>query len=98
MPATDLIGTLDKIEKRAADKCYKNQWEFDTDVNNMINSAYDGHLYVSTCSSSVMIYKNDVPLVSVSSNGTAIPEVYTFGKINCLVVLNSKTNFKISGR
>ncbi|KAJ5645309.1 hypothetical protein N7507_011320 [Penicillium longicatenatum] len=78
MPATDLIGTLDQIEKRAAGESYKNHWEFDTDVRNMIGSAYDGHLDVSTCPSSLMTYTKDVPLVSVSSNGMAIPKVYTF--------------------
>ncbi|KAJ5539423.1 hypothetical protein N7513_007755 [Penicillium frequentans] len=88
MPATDLIGTLDKIEKRAADKDYKNQWEFDTDVKNMITSAYDGHLGITMCSYLIapeaMKYTNDVPLVSVSSNGTAIPEVYTFADARLL--------------
>ncbi|KAJ5643302.1 uncharacterized protein N7484_005809 [Penicillium longicatenatum] len=84
MPATDLIGTLDQIEKRAAGESYKNHWEFDTDVKNMIGSAYDGHLDVSTCPSSLMTYTNDVPLVSVSSNGMAIPKVYTFADARLL--------------
>ncbi|KAJ5916959.1 hypothetical protein N7504_000974 [Penicillium tannophilum] len=88
MPATDLIAALDKIEQRAADKSYKNQWEFDTDVQTMITSAYDGHLGVTMCSHLIapeaMKYTNDVPLVSVSSNGTAIPDVYTFADAKLL--------------
>lgn len=100
MPATDLIGTLDEIEKRAAAKDYNNQWEFDTDVKNMITSAYDGHLGVTMCSYLIapeaMRYTNDVPLVSVSSNGTAIPEVYTFSKTDCLMSQKKDTDREFS--
>ncbi|KAJ5287284.1 hypothetical protein N7478_002970 [Penicillium angulare] len=77
MPPTDLIGILDNIEKKAADNGYESQYEFDTAIQKMLKSAFDGHLDMQLCSTTIMDFSNNVPLISISSNGTAIPEVYT---------------------
>ncbi|KAJ5093605.1 hypothetical protein N7456_009466 [Penicillium angulare] len=77
MPPTDLIGILDNIEKKAADNDYKSQYEFDSAIQKMLASAFDGHLNIQLCSSTIMVFSNNVPLISISTNGTTIPEVYT---------------------
>lgn len=80
MPPTDLLGGLDKIERKAAAGEYKSQYEFDTELKALSVSAYQGHFSVTLCSMSLFIFENSVPLVSISSNGTSLPEVYTKGK------------------
>ncbi|CAG8142514.1 unnamed protein product [Penicillium olsonii] len=78
MPPTDLLGGLDDIQKKAKTGLYNNQFDFDTAISDLLKSAYDGHLGASLCSQQYFVFENDTPLVSVSSNGTALPQVYTY--------------------
>lgn len=82
MPPTDLLGGLDKIERKAAAGEYKSQYEFDTDLKALSLSTYQSHFTLTLCSMSLFIFENSVPLVSISSDGTSLPEVYTKGKFN----------------
>ncbi|KAJ5913253.1 hypothetical protein N7504_002136 [Penicillium tannophilum] len=77
MPPTDLLGGLDKIERKAAAGEYKSQYEFDTDLKALSLSTYQSHFTLTLCSMSLFIFENSVPLVSISSDGTSLPEVYT---------------------
>ena len=77
MPAVDLFGGLDKIEKQAAAGKYDSQYDFDSDISDLIASAFDGHLSVELCSLGLFTFENKFPLVSVSTNGTTLPKVYT---------------------
>ncbi|CAG8416334.1 unnamed protein product [Penicillium salamii] len=78
MPPTDLLGGLDEIQVKAAIGFYSNQYDFDTAISDLLKSAYDGHLSIQLCSLQVFWGKIDMPLVSISSNGTALPQVYTY--------------------
>lgn len=98
MPPTDLIGILDGIGKKAADNDYKSQYEFDSAIQKMLGSAYDGHLDASLCSTSIMSFSNNVPLISISKNGTAIPEVYTFSKRILTPIQKTTTSKKRAAR
>lgn len=80
MPPTDLLGGLDKIEKKAITGGYKSQYEFDTALDTLLRSAYEGHLSLDLCSLSIFIFKTNVSLVSVSSDGISLPEVYITGR------------------
>ena len=77
MPALDLLGGLDKIEKQAAAGKYDSQYDFDNDISDLLNSAFDGHLSIELCSLAPFVFENKFPLVSVSTNGTTLPKVYT---------------------
>ncbi|KAJ5649809.1 uncharacterized protein N7484_003532 [Penicillium longicatenatum] len=77
MPPTDLLGELDKIEQNAAAGEYNSQYEFDAELKALSISAYQTHFSVTLCSMSLFIFENSVPLVSISSDGTSLPEVYT---------------------
>ncbi|KAL1967220.1 hypothetical protein VTN77DRAFT_3511 [Rasamsonia byssochlamydoides] len=77
-PPTDLLGGLDLIRQKAAANQYPSQYEFDTELTQLINSANDGHLSISLCSTSVFGFLIDLPLVSVSTDGLALPELYTY--------------------
>ncbi|CAG8932810.1 unnamed protein product [Penicillium salamii] len=78
MPPTDLLGGLDEIQVKAAIGFYSNQYDFDTAISDLVNSAYDGHLAIQLCSLQVFVGEIDMPLVSISSNGTALPQVYAY--------------------
>ncbi|KAJ5586856.1 uncharacterized protein N7459_002621 [Penicillium hispanicum] len=92
MPATDLLGGLDKILANAAAKVYTSQFEFDTAIYDLVGTAFDGHLSIKPCSFNVLGFRNELPLVSVSSNGTALPEVYTFNDAQQLQAGNKKVS------
>lgn len=79
MPPTDLLGGLDDIQKKAASGFYKNQFDFDTALQDLVNSGYDGHLSLQLCSQQLFKWENETPLVSISSNGTTLPKVYAYG-------------------
>lgn len=76
MPSVDLLGGLDKIQEKAAKNKYKSQYAFDTELDKLISSAYDGHLSLGLCSH-YFKFKNDAPLVSISSDGLELPKIYT---------------------
>lgn len=77
MPATDLLRGIDSITKKARNDGYTSQFEMDLEVSNLIRSAYDGHLAFQLCSQAIFNYEIDMPLVSISTDGLELPEVYT---------------------
>lgn len=77
MPAVDLFGGIDSILHNVNNGSYSSQFEMDLDVSNLINSAHDGHLVFQLCSQSIFKLQIDLPLVSISSDGLSLPEVYT---------------------
>lgn len=80
MPSTDLMGGIDSILEKANNNGYSSQFEMDLEVTNLIRSAYDGHLTFQLCSQSIFNYEFDMPLVSISTDGLELPEVYTLSK------------------
>jgi hypothetical protein len=84
----DLLGGMSNIRSRAASNLYNSQYDFDQDINNLLSSANDGHLGIAPCSF-VMPFLNPVPLVSLSTDGIAIPKLYTLGM--SLIVFPSAT-------
>jgi hypothetical protein len=95
MPPTDLLGELDKIEQKAAAGEYKSQYEFDAELKALSLSAYQTHFSVTLCSMSLFIFENSVPLVSISSDGTSLPEVYTKGKFYMGVSVEVPADFEL---
>lgn len=77
MPAVDLLGGIDSILDNVNNETYSSQFEMDLDVSNLITSAHDGHLVFQLCSQSIFSFQIDLPLVSISSDGLSLPEVYT---------------------
>lgn len=81
MPPTDLLGGVDSVINKVQNKTYSSQFEMDLDLSLLIQSAYDGHLTLDLCSQTVFQYQIDLPLVSVSTDGLALPQVYTLSKV-----------------
>lgn len=80
MPSTDLLGGIDTILGKVNNNVYSSQFEMDLEVSNLIKSAYDGHLNFQLCSPSIFGYEIDMPLVSISSDGLSVPEIYTLSR------------------
>lgn len=79
MPSTDLLGGLDNIRQKAQDHDYSSHLDFEFDLRQLINSAHDAHLSLQLCSTVLFRFSNSVPLVSLSSDGLELPQVYTLG-------------------
>ncbi|KAJ5632661.1 Interphotoreceptor retinol-binding [Penicillium lividum] len=77
MPSTDLLGGIDSILEKVDNGAYSSQFEMDLDVSSLILSAHDGHLAFQLCSQSIFSFQVDLPLVSISSDGLSVPEVFT---------------------
>lgn len=78
----DLMGGLDKLQKKAKQNKYSSQFEFDSELLELISSPNDGHLSIDPCSMFPFIFTHGEPLVSVSQDGLKLPEVYTYGKLS----------------
>lgn len=77
LPPVDLFGGLDHISQLAADNKYTSQEDFDTDIYNLFASAHDGHLSVKgLCSQQLFVYYTAMPVVSISTDGLKLPEIY----------------------
>ncbi|KAI9925877.1 hypothetical protein MW887_005683 [Aspergillus wentii] len=77
MPAVDLFGGLDFIEQQAANNKYASQTDFDVAIHNLLSSAHDGHLSIQgMCSQLLFNYQITMPVVSVSSDGLQLPQIY----------------------
>ncbi|KAK2592402.1 hypothetical protein QQS21_009885 [Conoideocrella luteorostrata] len=71
----DILGGLDKIAKTD----YASHYDFDTAINSLVNSANDGHFAVRLCSLSIFQFgRQPYGLASVSKDGLAVPELYTY--------------------
>lgn len=85
------MGEIDTILGKAKSNSYSSQFEMDLEVNQLIKSAHDGHLAFQLCSQSIFTYEIDMPLVSISTDGLALPRVYALGMFSLapkLVVQN----------
>ncbi|KAL6886822.1 hypothetical protein GGI43DRAFT_418163 [Trichoderma evansii] len=72
----DLVGGIATIRARAAANLYKSQYDFDRDLFQLISSANDGHLAITPCSFTIA-FTHSTSLVSLSTDGVAIPRLYT---------------------
>ncbi|KAJ5542659.1 Interphotoreceptor retinol-binding [Penicillium sp. DV-2018c] len=77
MPPTDILGGLDTILDNVKSNRYTSQFEMDSDISHLIRTAHDGHLVFQLCSQSIFTYQIDMPLVSISTDGLALPQLYT---------------------
>lgn len=76
MPPTDILGGINAILGKVKSNGYTSQFEMDLELNHLIKSAHDGHLAFQLCSQSIFTYQIDMPLVSISTDGLALPKVY----------------------
>lgn len=92
MPSTDIRREIDTIMGRAKSNSYTSQFEMDLEISRLVKTAHDGHLAFQLCSQSIFTYQIDMPLVSISTDGLALPQVYALGMLGSLSLSKRRTN------
>ncbi|CAI7669875.1 unnamed protein product [Penicillium discolor] len=83
-PPVDIWGGLDYLQQQAADNKFGNQFEFDTALSDFFISAKDGHLSLLPCSFMPFMFVGHESLVSISSDGLQLPQIYTYNDAEVL--------------
>jgi hypothetical protein len=82
LPPVDILGGIQKIRSAASSGKYSNQYDFELDTTNLINSAFDGHFSFRPFLPGAFEFATRLPLVSISDDGQALPKVYILGMIS----------------
>ncbi|KUM55744.1 hypothetical protein ACN42_g11495 [Penicillium freii] len=83
-PPVDIWGGLEHLQQQAADNQFGNQFEFDTALSDFFISAKDGHLSLLPCSFMPFAFVGHESLVSISSDGLQLPQIYTYNDAQVL--------------
>ena len=82
LDGVDLFGGISKIAQNLETGVYSNQWQFETDLYTLVNILpRDFHLNLPMPLLGIFYFGTDFSLVSVSLDGTSLPEVYSAGNI-----------------
>ncbi|KAF2122064.1 hypothetical protein BDV96DRAFT_136935 [Lophiotrema nucula] len=79
--SVDIMSELDSMQKQLSADGYKSEYDFQSDVNTLLNRAYDNHLtWQPDILAGVMQFQRPAgtELVSVSADGQSIPEIYSY--------------------
>lgn len=91
MPAVDILGGLKEIRQNASVGAYTSQYAFDAAITDLIGKAHNGHFTYTTRLISAFEYHNALPLVSISEDGLALPQVYVGSKsLRCCYTHNAR--------
>ena len=91
-PAVDLPTEFAKVRSQVEDGTYANEYQFQADLWRVFNLAHDGHFrFFPDLLTGVLSFTRNVGLVSVSLNGTDIPQVYLRDDIASYVAGNATT-------
>jgi hypothetical protein len=77
----DLIGEMESMQKQLSAGGYSNEYDFQLDLNQLFNRAYDNHLtWQPDILAGVMQFQRPAgtELVSVSSDGNELPEIFAY--------------------
>lgn len=95
-PAVDVMGGLDRLEDNLNNNFYDNEYDFQLDLYKVFAAAYDGHLSYTPDILGIFIWVRllseqvvqGLPqfyqLISVSSDGTSLPQVYSNQDVDAL--------------
>ncbi|KIW13034.1 hypothetical protein PV08_08221 [Exophiala spinifera] len=78
----DLVGGLEELRSQVQSGHLKSELEFEWKLIGLLSSARDGHLQFHPDADFVFSFRNPIGnLVSVSSDGRALPEVYLYSEL-----------------
>lgn len=92
----DVMGELDRMKSQLASGAIKTEYAFQMEMMDLFNSAYDNHFaWQPDILASAMQFQRPpgTELVSISSDGIALPEVYTYRDV---LKANNDSSFKPS--
>ncbi|KAL9109688.1 MAG: hypothetical protein Q9227_005726 [Pyrenula ochraceoflavens] len=78
------MGELQNIRSKVTSNSFKGETDFQTNIANLINGAHDGHLsYTMDAITAFTFIRAEMgPVVSVSMDGKALPQIYSFDELN----------------
>lgn len=81
-PPHDLLARLADVEAKAQNGSYANEYEFEVELfEKVFAPAHSGHLiFYPDLLTTPWAWARNVSLVSISSDGTALPQIYFRGK------------------
>ena len=84
------MGGIQDIRNQVVNNLYPGEYAFQSDVYELILSAYDGHLpWSGDALASAIVYQLGWNIVSVSSDWSAMPKIYMLGKLHTTLHLAS---------
>lgn len=92
----DLIGEMDSMKKQLASNGFASEYDFQLELSKLFTRAYDNHLaWQPDILASVMQFQRPAgtELVSVSSDGSQLPEIYSYRDVQ---LAKNDTSFKPS--
>jgi hypothetical protein len=92
----DVMGELDRLQGQLSKDGFASEYDFQMQVMNVFDRAYDNHfVWQPDLLASAMQFQRPpgTELVSVSTDGVAVPEIYTYRDI---LKANNDTSFKPS--
>lgn len=81
-PAFDIAAAFEDIISNIQTGEYENEWEFQNDLSMTFSKAKDGHFRYGPdlLTAAISFRRGDLALVSVSLDGTSVPEIYVLCK------------------
>ncbi|KAF2444240.1 peptidase S41 family protein [Karstenula rhodostoma CBS 690.94] len=92
----DLMGEMDSMKKQLASNGFDSEYDFQLELNKLFTRAYDNHLaWQPDILAGVMQFQRPAgtELVSVSSDGNQLPEIYAYRDLG---LAKNNTSFKPS--
>ncbi|OCK80288.1 hypothetical protein K432DRAFT_353352 [Lepidopterella palustris CBS 459.81] len=77
----DILGGLDQISAKVKSGGYKSDYAVQTDIVALLNQGYDNHLFYAPDMLGVFGFQRSFTLVSISTDGIALPEAYVFSDL-----------------
>ena len=94
-PGLDFIGSLESIITNLQNGVYTSEYDAQLELYNLVTAAYDFHLVYRADILSVFSWERASGLVSVSVDGTSLPNVYDSEDLFALAKVNG-TMYKTS--
>ncbi|RMZ68665.1 peptidase s41 family [Pyrenophora seminiperda CCB06] len=78
-PATNIWDGLKRIREKVVAGDYDNEYEFGFELYRLLQMSHDGHfIFVPDIIGTVFTFARPLPIVSVSSDGQKLPDVYAY--------------------
>ena len=85
-PSVDLLGGLEKIKDQAGAGQFKNEYDFEYALQQLILQTHDAHINLAFGILSIFTFGSPYGLVSVSTDGIALPKVFIVGQCSSLTL------------
>lgn len=75
-PTVDFVQQLGNIKTNITSGVYRNQYAFEADVQRLVQSLHDAHVYLLGGAMSAFSFGSGYPLMTLSADGVETPAIY----------------------